>query len=140
MSERAAWWWLAGGWAVALMATTGAVLVGEILGQTPCSLCWYQRIFMFPLVWILGVASYRSDFAVWRYALPLAVVGGGFAVYHSLLYWRWIEPAIVPCSAEASCSGANMLMFGIVPLPGLSAAAFLIVVLSLTFVRRYTRS
>jgi disulfide bond formation protein DsbB len=38
---------------IALAATLGALLIGEVLGQMPCTLCWYQRIAMFPLVPIL---------------------------------------------------------------------------------------
>ena len=43
-------------WLVALAATLGALFIGEIMGQVPCQLCWYQRIAMFPLALILGVA------------------------------------------------------------------------------------
>lgn len=94
---------------------------------------------MFPLVWVLGLASYRTDYGSWRYALPLALVGGGFAGYHTLLYWRVIEPEIVACSAEASCSGAGMTIFGSVPLPFLSLLAFTLIVISLLFVRHHSK-
>ena len=41
---------------IALAATLGALFIGEVLGQMPCTLCWYQRIAMFPLVPILGLS------------------------------------------------------------------------------------
>ena len=41
---------------VAMAATLGALFIGEVLGQMPCTLCWYQRIAMFPLVPILGLS------------------------------------------------------------------------------------
>lgn len=131
--------WLTLSWVTALVSTLSAIFIGEVLGQTPCVLCWYQRIFMFPLVWVLGVASYRGHFGSWRYALPLALVGGGFAGYHTLLYWRVIEPEIVACSAEASCSGAGMTIFGSVPLPLLSLLAFALIVVSLLLVRHHSK-
>ena len=46
---------------IALAATLGALFIGEVLGQMPCTLCWYQRIAMFPLVPILGLSLWRDD-------------------------------------------------------------------------------
>lgn len=139
VNHARSWSWLVVGWVVALVATLSAVFIGEVLGKTPCVLCWYQRIFMFPLVWILGVACYRSDFGSWRYGLPLALMGGAFAGYHTLLFWRVIEPEIVACSAEASCSGAGMTILGIVPLPFLSLLSFALIAISLLLVRHYSK-
>ena len=60
---------------VALFATLGALFIGEVMGQMPCVLCWYQRVAMFPLAFILGVAAYRNDTSAIVYALPLSLVG-----------------------------------------------------------------
>ncbi len=51
------WLWLMAAWGVALAATLGALFIGEVMGMTPCLLCWYQRIFMFPLA-LIGVSSF----------------------------------------------------------------------------------
>lgn len=136
--SRAATIWLTIGWITALVATLSAVFIGEVMGRTPCVLCWYQRIFMFPLALVLGVASYRGDHDGWRYAMPLAVIGAGFAGYHTLLYWGVIEPEIVSCSAETSCSGAEMAILGSIPLPFVSLLAFALIVISLFLVRHHT--
>lgn len=115
-------------WLVALVATLGALFVGEVLGQTPCHLCWYQRIAMFPLAWILGVAALRGDAGVWRYALPVALAGGAVAAYHSGLYLGLIPEPIEPCSRTGpSCTDAAMTIGGVVPLPVLSLIAFALV-------------
>ena len=45
---------------IALAATLGALFIGEVLGQMPCTLCWYQRIAMFPLVPILGLSLWAT--------------------------------------------------------------------------------
>jgi disulfide bond formation protein DsbB len=108
---------------VALAATFGALFIGEVMGQTPCNLCWHQRVFMFPLAVILAVATFREDAGVWRYALPLAVIGGLIAAFHSLLYAGIIPEAIKPCGQGPSCSSADMTVLGL-PLPYLSLAAF----------------
>ena len=60
---------------IALAATLGALFIGEVLGQMPCTLCWYQRIAMFPLVPILGLSIWRGDGMARAYALPLVLAG-----------------------------------------------------------------
>lgn len=62
-------------WIMALVSTLAALFIGEVMGQLPCDLCWHQRVFMFPLVAVLGTALLRSDAGDWLYALPLAVPG-----------------------------------------------------------------
>ena len=123
-------------WFVALAATLAALFIGEVLGQTPCVLCWYQRIAMFPLALVLGVACLADDRRVDRYALPLALAGGAIALYHSLLYAGIVEEAIVPCSRSGpSCTDKAMLAFGGVPLPYLSLASFTAIVVLLVVLR-----
>ena len=111
-------------WAIALGATLGALFIGEVLGQVPCHLCWYQRIAMFPLALILGLAALSGDFGIRRYALPLALIGGAVAAYHSGLFLGIIPEPIVPCSQTGpSCTDVNMTILGL-PLPVLSLLCF----------------
>ena len=126
-------------WLVALSATLGALFIGEIMGQAPCGLCWFQRAFMVPLAVMLAVACFVSDGGVWRYALPLAAIGWLVALYHGLLYSGLIPEAIEPCGAGPSCSSADMTIFGWVPIPALSLAAFTAIVALLLFVRQRSR-
>jgi disulfide bond formation protein DsbB len=123
-AEPGGWPYLFGAWIVALVATFGALFIGEVIGQAPCSLCWHQRAFMFPLVIVLAVASYRNDGAAWLYALPLAGAGWLVAAFHSLLYAGLIPEGIEPCSQGPSCASADMTIMGGLPLPFLSLAAF----------------
>lgn len=124
-------------WIAALVATLSALFIGEVMGQTPCLLCWYQRIFMFPLAFVLAVACYRSDSLVYQYALPLAGIGWLIAAYHCLVYFGVISEALVPCSsAGPSCASAEMTIFGGVPIPLLSLIAFTVIVTSLSLVAR----
>jgi disulfide bond formation protein DsbB len=110
---------------IALGATLGALFIGEVLGQMPCTLCWYQRIAMFPLVVIFGVALWRGDVLVWVTALPLALAGTGLALWHSGLYAGIIPAAVVPCTQDGpSCTdAAAQAIFGL-PIPYMSLAAF----------------
>lgn len=112
-------------WCISVIATLGALFIGEIMGKIPCNLCWYQRIFMFPLPIILGIALYRVDFSAWRYALPLSGIGAAIAAFHSLVFFKIIPEEIKPCLEKGpSCSGADMILWGTLPLPLLSFVAF----------------
>ena len=120
-------------WLVALVSTLGALFIGEIMGRVPCVLCWYQRIAMFPLALILGIACLRTDISVRLYFLPLASIGGLIAVWHSLLFAGVIPTPLQPCERGGpSCSGADQVLFGVLPLPYLSLAAFAAIILLLT--------
>lgn len=123
---------LVGAWLIALISTLSALFIGEVMGRTPCVLCWYQRIAMFPLAVVLGIACYLSDLDVRRYALPLAIAGGAIAFWHSLLFAGFISESIQPCTQNGpSCSGEDQVLFGILPLPYLSLAAFCLISLLL---------
>ncbi len=111
-------------WVVALVASLAVLFVGEVLGQTPCVLCWFQRAFMFPLAIILGIAFCLSDTRVWRYSMPLAAIGGLIAAYHTLLYFGVFPETIQPCTANGpSCTDAGMVVLGL-PIPLLALLAF----------------
>ncbi|WP_431193669.1 disulfide bond formation protein B [Sulfitobacter pontiacus] len=118
-------WWLCLAWLTAVGATLGALFIGEVMGQAPCNLCWFQRIFMFPLAIILGVAAFRSDASIRSYALPLVGLGGAVAAFHTLVYFGIVEEAIAPCARNGpSCSGDAMTILGVLPLPLVSLVAF----------------
>lgn len=125
-------------WVVALGSTMGALFIGEVMGQAPCDLCWFQRAFMFPLAVVLAVAAYRSDGGAWFYAAPLAAIGWLIAGFHNLLYFNIIPTAIKPCGQGPSCSGDAMRLFGSLPIPTLSLAAFTAIIILLLIVRRRT--
>lgn len=124
--------WIYVAWVVALLATFGALFIGEVLGQTPCVLCWYQRIAMFPLAWILGVACLTNDRSIGLYTLPLSFVGGVIALWHSLLYAGIVKAAIVPCQQNGpSCTDSNMLTITGLPIPYLSFVSFSVITVML---------
>ena len=124
-SAEDGWLALFGAWALSLVATLAALFIGEVMGQAPCNLCWYQRVFMFPLPIMLAIALLRDDVGASRYALPLGVIGLLVAGFHVLEYAGVIPASLTPCTATGpSCSGPGMTLFGWVPIPGLSMAAF----------------
>lgn len=119
------WMLVFGAWLVATSATLGALFMGEVMGLTPCVLCWYQRIFMFPLVLILALGLFPFDPKVIRYALPLAVIGLLIAGFHVLLTMGIIPEALAPCRQGVPCKTVQIEWFGFVTIPLLSFLAFL---------------
>lgn len=135
------WAFLFLAFAVALASSLAVLFVGEVMGQVPCNLCWFQRAFMFPLAIILAVAAFRSDAAVWVYAMPIAACGWLVAGFHTLLYAGIIPEAIQPCTASGpSCSSADMTILAGLPLPVLSLLAFTAIIACLFLVRRRSTS
>jgi len=122
------WHFLFGAWIVALISTLGSLFFSEVMDLVPCVLCWYQRIFMFPLAVILFVGLHPLDPKVVRYALPVAGIGLLFTLYHCLLFYGFIPENLQPCSVGVSCSDATMELFGFLPIPLLSLAAFSIII------------
>lgn len=113
-------------WFVALVATTGSLYFSEVAGYQPCTLCWYQRIAMYPIVVILAIAAARRERAGAVHAGALAVVGAAIAGYHVLLEWF---PALDSgvCSATTPCTLIWFRVFGFVSLPTLALIAFLFI-------------
>lgn len=126
-------------WFVALVASTGSLYLSDVVGFVPCSLCWYQRIAMYPLVVVLLVGTVRGDAPVWRYALPLAVIGAAIAAYHVTIQ---LQPSldVGVCSAGASCTGRYLAIFGFVSIPVMAGGGFLLISALMTLVRLVDRA
>lgn len=124
LSPAQAWNLLFLAWLVAAVSTLGALFLGEVMGYTPCVLCWYQRICMFPLVLILAAGLFPFDRRVLRYALPLALAGLALALWHWGVASGLIPEAATPCGQGVPCSQELIVWFGFLTLPMLSVLAF----------------
>lgn len=103
------------------------MFLSEILHLTPCVLCWYQRIAMYPLVAIIAVAILRRDARLHLYVLPLSLVGLAIALYHNLLYIGVIPETGTVCRAGVSCTTRFFEWFGFITIPFLSLTAFTVI-------------
>ena len=137
-TDNAGWTLIFIAWLIASISTLGALFFSEVMDLEPCVLCWYQRIFMFPLPVILLAGLYPWDKNVVRYALPLAVLGLLFTLYHCLLYLGYIPENMQPCSQGVSCADANMELFGFLPIPLLSLLSFIMIIALLLITRSRT--
>jgi hypothetical protein len=119
--------------AIAAVATGGSLFLSEVAGYLPCTLCWYQRIAMYPLTVVLGVAAIRRDRQVWATAVPLASIGGAISVWH-LVVER--NPSLAgACDATAPCTILWVQEFGFLTLPAMALSAFLAIIV-LTLIAR----
>lgn len=114
-------------WLVAIVAMAGSLFFSEIQHFPPCVLCWYQRIFMYPLVLLIGVGLLRKDANLPAYILPLSLAGMVVAFGHVLLYYGVIPEAAVPCAAGVSCTTKFIEWFGFITIPLLSLTAFTVI-------------
>jgi disulfide bond formation protein DsbB len=125
--------WLA--WLVAAVATVGSLIYSEVIHFVPCRLCWFQRIFMYPLSIVLLVGAIRRDLAARFYALPLALIGLAISVWHYLIQ---VFPSLEgsSCDPVNPCSARYVEVFGFISIPFMAGAGFtLIAVLLLFYVR-----
>ena len=114
-------------WIIALTASLAVLFIGEVLGQTPCVLCWFQRAFMFPSVIILGLGLWWHDRRAGRYGIALALGGAAIALWHLGLFIGLIPERIQPCTATGpSCTDENQQVFGI-PIPLMALVAFVVI-------------
>jgi disulfide bond formation protein DsbB len=120
----AGWTLVFAAWLFATGATLGALFLSEVVGIAPCVLCWYQRVFMFPLVFVLAAGLFPLDPRVLRYALPLVAGGWLVALFHVLLTWGVIPHALAPCVRGIPCAQVEVQWFGFVTIPLLSLLAF----------------
>ncbi len=108
---------------IALVSMLGSLYYSEIVGYPPCSLCWYQRIVMYPLVVIMGIAAFKRDTAIRVYVLPLMVIGAVLALYQYVI--GYIPDAeILGCSLDVSCTERYIWEFGFVDFPLMSFIGF----------------
>lgn len=114
-------------WIVSIVAFLGSITFSEVLKLTPCKLCWIQRIFMFPLVFIIGVGIIFKDEKIPFYVLPLSLSGLAVSFYHVLLYRGYLPEAQGFCEAGISCTTKYIDFFGFLSIPMMSFLGFLII-------------
>ncbi len=112
---------LPGAWLVAATAMSGSLWYSEVVHFTPCKLCWYQRIGIYPLVALLAVAVVRRRDDVRAYVWALTAVTAPISLYHlALQNFPSLEGST--CDPAAPCSVRWVHEFGIVSIPFMALA------------------
>lgn len=120
---------------VAATAMAGSLYFSEVLGYVPCTLCWYQRIAMYPLAPILGIAAVRRDPWVRTYGWVLAGSGAVISAYHYVIQWL-PDLEATSCSADNPCSAVWVREFEFVSIPFMALCGFLAIAVLLAVAAR----
>ncbi len=107
-----------------------SLFYSEVLKYAPCDLCWYQRIFLYPQVFMFLYAWYKKDYAVLRYSTVLSIVGASIALYHHMLQIGY--DLMKPCSDApfaVDCAKPSFVEFGFITFPMMSFVLFSILVI-----------
>jgi len=119
---------------VAFASTLGSLYLSEVAHFTPCNMCWYQRIAMYPIGPLLLVAWFRRDTAIKLYMLSLACAGALISTYHVLIEIFPSLESSTTCGAIVSCTTSPITPLGgafSVPRMALCGFAAIIAALSL---------
>lgn len=114
-------------WVQALIALIGSLFYSEVMGYVPCELCWIQRIFMYPLVIIYGIAALKKDLSIALPGLVLSGIGLCISIYHYLLQKLPLLQDAGGFCGTVPCNLQYVNYFGFVTIPFLAGAAFLVI-------------
>ncbi|MDP3989174.1 MAG: disulfide bond formation protein B [bacterium] len=113
------------------VAMIASLFYSNIAGFTPCTLCWYQRIAMYPMVFIAGAALYWNDLRTLRYTWVLSLIGAFLAAYHYLLQIGVIT--FSTCSVAGysiTCSDRFFLRYGYITIPMMALSVFVVIAIT----------
>ncbi|MEI6280816.1 MAG: disulfide bond formation protein B [bacterium] len=113
---------------VTFVASLFSLVYSDIINFLPCYLCWYQRVFMFPLVFIFSVAMWDKDKKAIKYTLPLACIGFAISVYQNFFYYFTNSSNVVCDVSGAYCYQHLVSEFGgYISIPMLALTVFVAV-------------
>ncbi len=120
---------------VSLISVAGSLFYSNVIGFPPCELCWFQRIFMYPLVVVLGMALVKKDRHMADYGLALAGLGFLVSLYHNYIYYYngGLNVFCLRGGVQVSCIKRYVFEFGYVTIPMMALTAFALVIIFLVF-------
>ena len=126
---------------VAVLATISPLIYTYVYHLLPCTLCWYQRIFMFPLIIILFLMIKRKDFGNKIYVYTLSTIGLAIGAYHYLSQQLHSRLNIITTDCEAigmakACSEYYFIEFGYITIPLMAMTAFALIIVCTHFARK----
>lgn len=131
--------WLYFSWLVSMIATLGSLYFSEIRHFIPCELCWYQRIMMYPCTLLLGIATFKNDWSITKYVLPLTIIGVFVSLSHYLEQKVPSFQGIKPCVYGVPCNAEYINWLGFITIPLLAFIAFGLISTSLVIINKYNK-
>lgn len=114
-------------WVVSFVATLGSLYFSEVRGYEPCELCWYQRIFMYPIVILTTVAYIQKNTRIAVTTAVFACIGGCISLYHYGIQKLTFLQESAPACGRVPCTGQYINWLGFITIPFLALTAFIIV-------------
>jgi|JI8StandDraft_1071087.scaffolds.fasta_scaffold17143_2 disulfide bond formation protein DsbB len=113
------------GLVVSFIAVAGSLFYSEVAGYEPCTLCWWVRVAVYPMLVVFAVGLYNKDMKVFLTTLFLSIGGLFFSIQHNIMSWTGVDLGI--CADGALCNKMYVNEFGFVtiPLMGLGVLVFL---------------
>jgi disulfide bond formation protein DsbB len=112
---------------VATVSMVGSLWFSYGADFVPCTLCWYQRICMYPLVPLRGAGLIMRDPRVRVYAGILAAIGLCLSAYHIVLE-RFPSLESDVCDRANPCTIIWVRRFGYLTIPTMAASAFALII------------
>lgn len=134
--ENKSFIWIFAAWLLSMIATLGSLFFSEIMEFVPCSLCWYQRIAMYPLAIIFLIGAKEGARQTFVFSAPLVAIGWLVALFHNLIHLEIIDESASPCVSGVPCSAVWIEWFGFITIPVLSFSAFTLLGLILINLKR----
>lgn len=129
-------WGLWFGFLVMLASFVMSLYYSDVLGILPCSLCWFQRVFLYSQMVIFAVALAKREAArIADYAIVLSVLGGAVSLYNH--YIQMVGESPLPCPAgTGDCVKRFLFEFDYMTFPLVGFSAFALIIIVMLFVRQ----
>lgn len=115
---------------VSLVATLGSLYFSEARGFIPCTLCWYQRIFMYPIVLIAGIGLFQRNAQIALTTAIFSIIGGSLSLYHyGIQKLRFLSDSAPSC-VIVPCTGQYINYLGFITIPFLALIAFILIAIT----------
>ena len=117
-------------WVVSLIAMLGSLYFSEIRGYEPCTLCWYQRILMYPIVLIATVAYIQKNAKIALTTAVFSFIGAATSLYHYSLQKLEFLQSTAPACGRVPCTGQYINWLGFITIPFLALTTFVLIAIT----------
>lgn len=112
---------------ITFMGVFGSLYYSEVMGLPPCLLCWYQRIFLYPMFFISAAAIAFSEKVSPKILMVLSVPGMLLGLYQYGMQKFGLGSGFISCSSDNPCSAIDLEYLGFITIPFLSFVAFAVI-------------
>lgn len=124
---------------VSLVATLGSLYFSQIRGFEPCTLCWYQRILMYPIILISGIGLFQKNATIALTTAVFAFIGGGISLYHYGIQKLAFLGDTAPSCGLVPCTGQYINYLGFITIPFLALIAFTLIAITSLFMMKWQK-